>query len=135
MPLLLDTGVIYALADQSDAWHARTLSLVTRSRQALITPATVLPEAAYLLRERLGPTAELAFVRSVARAELVVESLRAGDYTRAVQVMAEYPEIGFVDASVVAVAERLELRTLATTDRRHFAAIRPRHAPAFLLVP
>src|SRR5262245_38857462 len=35
------------------------------------------------------------------------------------------------NASVVAVMERLHIRALATTDRRHFAAIRPRHGGAF----
>jgi predicted nucleic acid-binding protein len=40
-----------------------------------------------------------------------------------------------VDATVVAVAERLRVRVLATTDRRHFGAVRPAHADAFTLVP
>jgi uncharacterized protein len=36
---------------------------------------------------------------------------------------------------VVAIAERLRLASIATTDRRHFAAIRPRHREAFELRP
>jgi len=42
---------------------------------------------------------------------------------------------GFVDASVVAVAERLRLRVIATTDTRHFGAVRPRHTSSFELLP
>lgn len=42
-----------------------------------------------------------------------------------------YSSTGFVDASVVAIAERLRHGTIATTDRRHFTAIRPRHVGAF----
>jgi predicted nucleic acid-binding protein len=49
--------------------------------------------------------------------------------------MDRYPDIGFVDASVVAIAERLRLRTIATTDRRHFGKIQPSHVKAFELVP
>ena len=49
--------------------------------------------------------------------------------------MRRYPEIGFVDASLVAVAERLKIDTIATTDRRHFQIIRPKHTRAFNLVP
>jgi uncharacterized protein len=40
-----------------------------------------------------------------------------------------------VDASVVAVAERLGLAEVATLDRRHFSAIRPKHVTAFTLLP
>jgi uncharacterized protein len=47
----------------------------------------------------------------------------------------EYPHIGFVDASVVAVTERLRVRVVATTDRRHFGAVRPRRVAALELVP
>ena len=49
--------------------------------------------------------------------------------------MAEYPDVGFVDASIVATAERLRITAMATIDRRHFASIRPRHTAAFTLLP
>ena len=135
MPLLVDTGVLYALADRDDAWHVRARGLVKKTRETLLVPVTVLAEVCYLLRERLGSAAEAAFVRSAARGELAVESLLDADLVRAEVLMREYDEIGFVDASIVAIAERLTLHTVATTDRRHFAAIRPRHIPAFVLVP
>ena len=135
MPLLLDTDVLYALADADDAWHGRARALLARSREVLLAPATVLPEAAWLLRERLGGRAERAFVASLAAGELSVQDLRPADYRRVGALLEDYPEIGFVDASVVAVAERLRLGAIATTDRRHFAPIRPRHIPAFELLP
>ena len=37
--------------------------------------------------------------------------------------------LGLVDATVVAVAERLKLSSLATTDRRHFSTSVPRTCP------
>ena len=40
-----------------------------------------------------------------------------------------------VDASVVAVAERLGVSTIATINRRDFAVVRPLHVAAFELVP
>jgi predicted nucleic acid-binding protein len=135
VPLLLDTGVLYALADADDAWHDRCRRLIERRREALLAPASVLPEVAYLLRERLGNRAERAFTASLAEGALAVEDLKRSDYERALGVLDDYPDIGFVDASVVAVAERLKLSAIATTDRRHFGAIRPRHAPAFELLP
>jgi len=43
--------------------------------------------------------------------------------------------IGLVDASLVAVAERLGINTIITTDRRHFSLIKPAHCSAFTLLP
>lgn len=40
-----------------------------------------------------------------------------------------------VDASIVAVAERLDVRKIATLDRRHFSVVRPRHVDALELIP
>ena len=133
--LHVDTGVLYALADRDDAWHARAVQLLRRSRERLLAPVTVLPEVAYLIHTRLGTTAEHRFIRSVAERELAVEPLGSPDWTRCVELMDAYGEIGFVDASVIAIAERLRVTTIATTDRRHFAMVRPRHRAAFELVP
>jgi predicted nucleic acid-binding protein len=43
-------------------------------------------------------------------------------------------ELGLVDCSVVALAETLGIRRLATRDVRHFAAVRLRDGRAFDLV-
>jgi uncharacterized protein len=135
MPLLVDTGILYALADQGDDWHARTRAYLESAGDTLLAPVTVLPEIAYLLRHRIGPAAERAFVRSVADTELAVEPIDRRDWRRVEQLMARYEWLGFVDATVVAVAERLKLSTLATTDRRHFGVVRPVHVERFTLVP
>jgi uncharacterized protein len=45
------------------------------------------------------------------------------------------PARGTVDASIVATAERLGIREIATVDRRHFTVVRPDHVDAFTLLP
>ena len=135
MPLLVDTGVIYALADRRDAWHARVRSYLQSRRDTLLAPVTILPEVAYLLRERIGARAERAFTQSIAKGEIAVETLERPDLARAGQLMSDYDWLGFVDATVIAAAERLKMTTIATTDRRHFALVRPAHAERFTLVP
>ena len=62
MPLLVDTGVLYALVDRSDAWHTRSVECVKASNTNLLAPVTVLPEAAYLVRTRLGIREELQLI-------------------------------------------------------------------------
>jgi predicted nucleic acid-binding protein len=135
MPLLVDTGVLYALADRSDAWHLRARHYIESIRDTLLAPVTILPEVAYLLHTRIGPRAERAFVRALADGELAVENLSRRDWLRSEELMGDYDEIGLVDATVVAIAERLKLTTIATTDRRHFAMVQPAHVQRFSLVP
>jgi predicted nucleic acid-binding protein len=43
--------------------------------------------------------------------------------------------LGVVGATVVAIAGRLQVPTLATVDRRHVAVVRPRHVGRFAFVP
>lgn len=135
MPLLVDSGVLYALADRRDAWHTRVRTYLQSHPDRLLAPVTILPEVTYLLRERIGSTAEHAFVQSLANGEVAVESLQRVDFGRANALMSTYDELGFVDATVVAVAERLKVPSIATTDRRHFGTVRPAHRERFTLLP
>lgn len=103
----------------------------------VLVPVAVLPEITYLLSRRLGSGAELAFVEALAAGEFVTEPLLPEDIARSAELMAAYGDtpLGFVDSAVASMAERLGVARLLTTDRRHFSLIRPRHLPAFRLLP
>jgi len=135
--IVADTGPLYALIDSSDAWNARVTGWWESAARDVVVPVTVLPEVAYLLARRIGPAAEEAFIRSVAQGEFVLEPVELDDIARAADLMRDYADVslGFVDATVVAVAERLGARELLTTDRRHFTVVRPRHLRSFALLP
>jgi predicted nucleic acid-binding protein len=135
MATLVDTGVLYALADTDDAWHGRAVEWLDGQVDVLAVPVSVIAEVCYLLHARLGTRTERLFVESLARGELAVEALERRDLARAAAVLAKRPELGFVDASIVALAERLGIRRLATTDRRHFAAVRLEGGARLDLVP
>lgn len=137
MIVVADTGPLFALVDADDAWHKRVTSWWKASSRNVVVPVTVLPEVAYLLAQRIGVAAEEAFIRSVADGEIALEPVELDDVGRAADLMRDYADmpLGFVDATVVAVAERLGARELLTTDRRHFAAVRPRHVRSFMLLP
>ena len=100
-------------------------------------PVSVLPEVSYLLSTRISPDAEIAFIESVSAGEFVVEPLDDDDIVRTVQLMQQYRDLplGFVDASVIAMAERLDAHDVLTTDRRHFHVVRPQHVRSLTLVP
>jgi len=135
MAMLLDTGAIYALADVVDVWHKRMTRLITSTREELLAPATVITEACYLLRKRLGLRHEAHLVTLVAAGEIALLDLTRADLWRCAELMRVYDFLGFVDASLVAVAERLKLPALVTTDRRDFSRVRPAHVSAFQLLP
>lgn len=134
---LVDTGIIYALADRNDKWHGRAVGFVSGFRGRLVVPWAVIPEACYLLNAYLGQAAELAFVKSLVDREMAVERLDGQDLVRTAEIMKRYPgaNVGFVDASVAAMAERLKITVLLTTDRRHFSIIKPAHCVRFTMVP
>lgn len=69
--------------------------------------------------------------------EIQVEHLGLMDWTRFAELTRMHADngLGGVDASVVTVAERVGLGTVATLDRRHFHAVRPKHVKAFTIVP
>jgi uncharacterized protein len=43
--------------------------------------------------------------------------------------------LGGTDASVIALAERLNIKEVATVDRRRFRAVHPEHCEALILLP
>jgi uncharacterized protein len=135
--LIVDAGPLYAAAARRDKHHERSVQLLSSAERPLLVPALVLTEVSYLLGDRIGAHAELAFVRSLAAGELVVEPVLDSDWGRIAELMEQYIDLplGMVDASVVALAERTGLETIATLDERHFRVIRPRHTQALTLVP
>lgn len=100
-------------------------------------PQLVVTEVAYLLETRLGSDSEVRFLGDLAAGNFLTEPVLPGDWMRIAELVAEYQDLplGTVDASVVAVAERLGATVIATLDRRHFTVVRSKHATAFELVP
>jgi predicted nucleic acid-binding protein len=102
----------------------------------LITPL-VLIEVSYFLSTRATPAAEAAFLRSVALGSFDLVSLTANDLERTAELVERHASLplGAADASVVTVAERLNVRRILTLDRAHFSIVRPRHVEVFELLP
>ena len=137
MALILDTGPLYASLDRRDAAHQMCRRLIEAATEPLIVPAPVLVEVDYWIHRRLHPGVLVALMDDITDGAYLVEDLSPGDYRRVHDLCDRYADadIGFVDAAVLAIVERLNEPKLATLDRRHFGLLRPRHVDALRLVP
>jgi uncharacterized protein len=97
----------------------------------------VFTEVCMLLERRRGSRAELAFLADVRAGLFTLLETASADLERIADLVRTYSDLplGTVDASVIALAERLGLPSVATLDHRHFSVVRPRHLSAFTLLP
>ncbi|WP_344944263.1 type II toxin-antitoxin system VapC family toxin [Sphaerisporangium flaviroseum] len=138
--ILIDTGPLVAAALAGDKNHMVCVDLFTAAHLAgdeLLIPSFVVTEACYMLAREAGPRVEIGFVRSLAAGDFTIVDVGLRDLTRIAQLMERYNDLplGLVDASVIALAEKLGLTEVATLDRRHFAVVRPSHVDALKLLP
>jgi predicted nucleic acid-binding protein len=135
--LLCDTGVLLAAGNVKDEHHHACLKLLRQVEGPLLVPSPVMSEVGYLLESRVGPQAEVTFLKSFGGNGFHVAELEDEDLPRMAELVERYVDLplGLVDAAVIAIAERLGLSEVATVDHRHFRVVRPRHVEAFTLLP
>jgi uncharacterized protein len=135
--LVLDTGLLLAALDSADPDHESCAALLTGAEEDLVVPVLVLGELDYWCAERLDPEVWLAFLDDVLAGAYRVEPPTGADLERCRGIQDQYADlaVGVVDASVLALVERLGEDKLATLDHRHFSVMRPAHTEALRLLP
>jgi uncharacterized protein len=138
--ILCDTGPLVAAALANDDDHHVCVELMTGLHLAgrpMLVPATVAAEVGYLLGREADATVEAGFLQSLADGDFRPVDLLGEDYVRMAELVTQYADLGLgtTDASVIALAERLNVVEIATLDRRHFTVVRPRHLDTFTLLP
>lgn len=127
--IVADTGAVVALVDRDDRHHAKLRTAFEADPGAWVLPWAILPEVDHILATRLGSDVARAFRADVAAGAWLVEWDGASDAARAHELDRTHAdlELGLVDSVVMAVAERLGARAIATLDLRDFAAVQLRH--------
>jgi predicted nucleic acid-binding protein len=135
--ILVDTGPIVAVVNDRDNHHQQCTELLERLPGPLLVPITVATEVCLLLERRRGTHTELAFLADVRASRYTLTESLSADAERVAELVATYGNLplGTVDASVIAAAERLELDTVVTLDRRDFGTVRPAHRVTLTLLP
>lgn len=131
--LICDTGALIDYLVESAPDHALFRGAIDRARTRYV-PGLVLAEVDYFLRDERA--AMQVFVRDLARGAFTYAPPTLGHLARAMEVDRRYADLGLglVDASLVALAEALDIRRVATRDVRHFSAVRLRDGRPFELV-
>jgi len=128
--VVCDTAPLIAAADRSSRAHRLAAGLVNRLGRKLVVLEVVLAETDYMLRARVGATSARRLLEAVVTGAHSAAFLSPGLLRRATELDAQYADLdlGLVDASIMAYAERHQLPIL-TFDFRDFRATSSTHGP------
>ena len=131
--LICDTGALIDYLVESAPDHRLFRNAIDQARTRYI-PGLVLAEVDYFLHDERR--AMQVFMQDLGRGAFTYAQPTVGQLSRAMEVDRRFEDLalGLVDGSIVALAESLGIRRLATRDVRHFAAVRLRDGRSFELV-
>jgi predicted nucleic acid-binding protein len=134
--IVVDTSFVVALMHQPDVGHRAAVDFYANVRGSFTTTPLVLAEIDHMLHARCTPPVVADFYREVRAGTLGVEWWPKLD-AQVAEIAARYADIGLglTDASLVALAGRLETTRIATFDERHFRAVEPLGGGSFELLP
>lgn len=132
---IVDSGPLIASANVSDPDHQISKEALATPGLRMVIPALCIAEAAHFIGGRGRASAEARFLRGLRDSD--VRAPLPEEWPRMAELVEKYADLGLgtVDASVVVLAERLEIDLIITLDHRHFRVVRPRHFEAFRLLP
>jgi len=133
LQIILDTSAMYSLMDKGDINHNLVKDFFLKNDKIYyFLPSTIIPELCYLINTRLGPYFEIKLLQEVNKS-FHLEILKDEDIIRILEILKKYDtlNIGYVDASIISIAERLKVNKILTLDRKHFEVVAPRGFDCF----
>lgn len=135
MQVLVDTGPLVAIVSPEDRHHQECLKTLQTLKAPLLTCWPVITEAAWLLQgiPRAFPT----LLKSLEEGFLEVPPVTGREGRAVAEVMNRYASLKpqFADAMIVYLAQRENIETIFTLDRRDFAVYRRFNRSPFRLIP
>jgi len=124
---LVDTGPLVAYLDAGDPYHSTTASLWDEFTGRLCTTSAVITEAMHFVSVHPEGSESLAELISVSSTE-VYDLTQPPELRQAAALMKKYSDIpmDFADATLVLLAEAIDVNDILSLDRRGFAAFRTR---------
>ena len=134
--VLIDTGPLIALYNQRDPQHEACrdqMDSIPFGKAYTCWP--VITEAAYMLRKHRKHRDDL--LRAIVAGDLVIQRLRELDMAPVQEVFSKYhdQEIDLADACLLHLADREDIDSILTLDRRHFSVLRRLDGSILHLLP
>jgi predicted nucleic acid-binding protein len=133
---LVDTGAVVALVNRADRHHQAAVDWFRDFRGELLTTEAVITEVAYVLAASAAHqrAALVWFERARSSGLLAVEPV--DDYAALTAIIARYANLpcDYADATLIALAERTGVASIATIDQRDFSVYRIRSRKRFRLL-
>ncbi|HEY5067584.1 MAG TPA: hypothetical protein VIJ04_22505 [Xanthobacteraceae bacterium] len=113
--IIVDAGPLIALFDRDDRYHRRAVEFVRDNKARLLSNLPALTEADFVLRFSVEAQRDLLWW---AQQALDIDPSTAADLPRIITLLDQYRDLpaAFADVSLVALAERLNLRRIASFD-------------------
>jgi|SRR5882724_536174 len=132
---LIDTGVILALLDRTDPWHAASVDAYNRSQLPLLTTEAVLTEAFHLTYRNLRDVQGVwKLLRAGAIRMVPIEHDELPQIQALMENYADHP-MDFADATLVYVAARESMSLILTLDHDDFETYRIGGRRKFSILP
>ncbi len=133
--VLIDTGPLVAIFSPADRQHDLCVETLGTLAAPLMTCWPMLTEAAWLLRK--NPNALVELLQAFEGGLLAALDLDAAAPAWIATFLRRYESAGIqlADAALAYLAERDDIRTLFTLDRRDFSIVRIKRNRALRLVP
>jgi predicted nucleic acid-binding protein len=136
MTVLADTGFVLAMSISRDKW-SQACREIYQHEPVILLPESSLAEIAYMLSKAGGSRGLIDFLYALPESRFDLVGLEQQDIRRATKLLDTYQNLplDFVDAAIIALAERMNITRILTVDRRDFSIVRPRHIEHFELLP
>ena len=133
--VLVDTGPLVAILSPRDEYHEACVATLRNLSGPLFSCWPVITEAAWLLRK--WPRAVQQLLHSIDGELLELLPLTGREGNEVSALMRRYEEIGpqLADASLIYLANREQIDTIFTLDRRDFSIYRSGRRRPFRILP
>lgn len=133
--VIIDTGPIVALFDESEPSHQICKNTLKNIKGPILTSWPVLTESFYLLEDwRKGQSELWEFILA---GGLNIYDILSSEYIRLRDLMKKYSDrpMDLADATLVLLAEIHKAKTIFTLDQKDFSLYRPKHCKYFEITP
>lgn len=125
MGVLIDTSAFLHFFDGDGELHGAITDLIEAERDALVTSPFVLAELDYLITRRFSAHQARRAMQELAGGAYHLATFSWEEIQRSLRLIDRYADrkLGLTDASLLELADRLQISTVFTLDRRDFEGL------------